>query len=309
MTVSSPRAEQARWRRSLRQNSAFYAMLLLPVCYYLLFCYVPMGGLVIAFQKYNAYRGIASSNWVGFRHFRDFLNDPYFRRIFSNTIVLGIYQILFAFPMPVLMALLLNELRSNRFKRVIQTISYMPHFISTVVVVGMLTNFLSYDGIINTFMTLLGISRTTWLIKPSAFRTIYTVSGIWQELGWGSIVYLAALTGIDPGQYEAATIDGAGRFQRMRYITLPGIMPTITIMFIFKVGAIMSASFEKVLLLYNPSVYDTADIISTYVYRRGLVQSDFSYGTAVGLFNSIVALFFLTITNWLSRKMGETSLW
>ena len=194
-------------------------MLLLPVCYYLLFCYVPMGGLVIAFQKYNAYRGIASSNWVGFRHFRDFLNDPYFRRIFSNTIVLGIYQILFAFPMPVLMALLLNELRSNRFKRVIQTISYMPHFISTVVVVGMLTNFLSYDGIINTFMTLLGISRTTWLIKPSAFRTIYTVSGIWQELGWGSIVYLAALTGIDPGQYEAATIDGAGRFQRDRKST------------------------------------------------------------------------------------------
>ena len=309
MTVSSPRAEQARWRRSLRRNGAFYAMLLLPICYYILFCYVPMGGLVIAFQKYNAYRGIASSKWVGLQHFRDFLNDPYFRRIFANTIVLGVYQILFAFPMPVLMALLLNELRSNRFKRIIQTISYMPHFISTVVVVGMLTNFLSHDGIINTFMTLFGISRTTWLIKPSAFRTIYTVSGIWQELGWGSIVYLAALTGIDPGQYEAATIDGAGRFQRIRYITLPGILPTITIMFIFKVGAIMSASFEKVLLLYNPSVYETADIISTYVYRRGLVQSDFSYGTAVGLFNSIVALFFLTITNWLSRKMGETSLW
>lgn len=268
-----------------------------------------MGGLVIAFQKYNAYKGISGSTWVGFANFQKFLTDPYFFRIFRNTIVLGVYQIVFAFPMPVLMALMLNELYSDKFKRVIQTISYMPHFISMVVVVGLITNFLSYDGIFNRILTALGGTPTNWLLAPSAFRSIYTLSGIWQELGWGSIIYLAALTGIDPQQYEAAKIDGAGKLARMRHITLPGIMPTVTIMFIFKVGAIMSASFEKVLLLYNPSVYETADIISTYVYRYGLLKSNFSYGTAVGLFNSIVALFFLTVTNRLSRKVSETSLW
>lgn len=250
-----------------------------------------------------------ASEWVGFANFEKFLTDPYFYRIFRNTILLGVYQIIFAFPTPIIMALLLNELKSERFKRTIQTISYMPHFISMVVVVGLISNFLSYDGVLNKFLAFIRVKPATWLLIPGAFRSIYTVSSIWQELGWGSIVYLAALTGIDPQQYEAATIDGAGRLQRIRYITLPGILPTVTIMFIFKVGAIMSASFEKVLLLYNPSVYETADIIATYVYRRGLLQSDFSYGTAVGLFNSLVALFFLAITNGITRKLGETSLW
>lgn len=250
-----------------------------------------------------------ASEWVGFANFEKFLTDPYFYRIFRNTILLGVYQIIFAFPTPIIMALLLNELKSERFKRTIQTISYMPHFISMVVVVGLISNFLSYDGVLNKFLAFIGVKPATWLLIPGAFRSIYTISSIWQELGWGSIVYLAALTSIDPQQYEAATIDGAGRLQRIRYITLPGILPTVTIMFIFKVGAIMSASFEKVLLLYNPSVYETADIIATYVYRRGLLQSDFSYGTAVGLFNSLVALFFLAITNGITRKLGETSLW
>lgn len=295
--------------KRLHASRAYYVMLALPVIYYLIFCYIPMGGLAIAFQKYNAYKGIMGSKWVGLANFRKFFHDPNFYRTFRNTLMLGIYEIIFSFPAPIIMALLLNELKNNKFKRVIQTISYMPHFVSTVVVVGLITNFLSYDGIFNTIVSMFGGKRQTWLLRSEAFRSIYIISGIWQGLGWGSIIYLAALTDIDPEQYEAACIDGAGRLQQMRHITLPGIMPTVVIMFIFKVGGIMSASFEKVLLLYNPSVYETADIISTYVYRRGLLQNDFSYGTAVGLFNSAVALFFLVITNAISRKVGETSLW
>lgn len=293
----------------IRKSKSFYIMLLLPVCYYLIFCYAPMGGIVIAFQKYNVYKGITGSKWVGLANFQRLFRDPFFWRIFRNTLLLGVYQIVFAFPMPILMALLLNEIKKDRIKRTVQTISYMPHFISTVVVAGLIINFMSFDGIFNQFASLLKFERQAYMQQAGAFRSIYTISSIWQETGWNSIIYLAALAGIDTEQYEAATIDGAGRYQKIRYITLPGILPTIVIMFIFKVGAIMSASFEKVLLLYNPATYETADIISTYVYRQGLLKSDFSYGTAVGLFNSIVSLIFLTTTNWICKKLGETSLW
>ncbi len=300
---------RSNWRKQLLRSRSYYVMLALPVVYYLLFCYVPMGGLVIAFQKYNAYQGILNSKWVGLKHFQNFLSDDYFFRIFRNTLILGSYQIIFTFPAPIILAILLNELKSVRYKRVIQTISYLPHFLSTVVVCGLITNFMSFDGLFNQLFAPLGVQQSQWMLKAGAFRSIYTISGIWQTAGWGSIVYLAALTGIDPEQYEAAVIDGATRFQRIRFITLPGILPTIVIMFIFKVGSIMSVSFEKVLLLYYPATYETSDVISTYVYRRGLLKNDFSYGTAVGLFNSVIALIFLTVTNWTSKKVGETSLW
>ncbi|WP_232436847.1 ABC transporter permease [Paenibacillus senegalimassiliensis] len=211
--------------------------------------------------------------------------------------------------MPIILALLLNELKNRNFQRIVQTVSYLPHFLSTVVVCGILVNFLSYDGIINQLLQAIGLERIQFLMIPEWFRTIYISSEIWQGIGWGSIIYLAALTGIDPQLYEAATVDGANRWKRALHITLPGIAPTIIIMFLFSIGALMSVSFEKVLLLSNGSNFETSDIIATYVYRRGLISSDFSYATAVGLFNSFIALFFLTIGNKISKKVSETSLW
>lgn len=303
-----PLKKKSAWRL-IKKNSFFYLMFSIPFIYFVIFHYIPMFGIMIAFKDYNVFDGIAGSDWVGFKYFSEFLSDPYFYKLIRNTLVIGIYQIFFVFPAPIILALLLNELKNRTFQRVIQTVSYLPHFLSTVVVCGILVNFLSYDGIINQFFQALGLESVQFLMMPEWFRTIYISSEIWQGIGWGSIIYLAALTGIDPQLYEAATVDGANRWKRALHITLPGIAPTIIIMFLFSIGAIMSVSFEKVLLLSNGSNFETSDIIATYVYRRGLVSSDFSYATAVGLFNSFIALFFLTIGNKISKKVSETSLW
>jgi len=284
-------------------------MFIIPFLFFVIFCYIPMFGIVIAFKNYNVFDGIAGSEWVGLQHFRNFLSDPYFYKLIRNTMLIGFYQILFAFPAPIILALLLNELRHALFKRFVQTVSYLPHFLSTVVVCGIIVNFASFEGLINQFLGVLGMEPIHFLMMPEWFRTIYISSEIWQGIGWGSIIFLAALSGIDSQLYEAATIDGANRWRQMWHVTLPGIAPTIIIMLLFSIGAIMAVSFEKVLLLSNGSNFETADIISTYVYRRGLVSSDFSYATAVGLFNSVVALVFLTIGNTLSRRVSETSLW
>lgn len=300
--------KRSRWRL-IKKNSFFYLMFSIPFFYFVIFHYIPMFGIIIAFKDYNVFDGIAGSDWVGLRYFAEFLSDPYFYKLIRNTIVIGIYQIIFVFPAPIILALLLNELRNRTFQRIIQTVSYLPHFLSTVVVCGILVNFLSYDGIVNQFLQALGLESIQFLMIPQWFRTIYISSEIWQGIGWGSIIYLAALTGIDPQLYEAATVDGANRWKRALHITLPGIAPTIIIMLLFSIGAIMSVSFEKVLLLSNGSNFETSDIIATYVYRRGLISSDFSYATAVGLFNSFIALFFLTIGNKISKKVSETSLW
>lgn len=300
------------WRevwRQLKQSRYYYAMFIIPFLFFVIFCYIPMFGIVIAFKNYNVFDGIAGSEWVGLQHFRNFLSDPYFYKLIRNTMLIGFYQILFAFPAPIILALLLNELRHALFKRFVQTVSYLPHFLSTVVVCGIIVNFASFEGLINQFLGVLGMEPIHFLMMPEWFRTIYISSEIWQGIGWGSIIFLAALSGIDSQLYEAATIDGANRWRQMWHVTLPGIAPTIIIMLLFSIGAIMAVSFEKVLLLSNGSNFETADIISTYVYRRGLVSSDFSYATAVGLFNSVVALVFLTIGNTLSRRVSETSLW
>ncbi|GBF75098.1 hypothetical protein PA598K_03481 [Paenibacillus sp. 598K] len=300
------------WRevwRQLKQSRYYYAMFVIPFLFFIIFCYIPMFGIVIAFKNYNVFDGIAGSPWVGLQHFRNFLSDPYFYKLIRNTVLIGFYQILFAFPAPIILALLLNELRHALFKRFVQTVSYLPHFLSTVVVCGIIVNFASFEGLINQFLGVLGMEPIHFLMMPEWFRTIYISSEIWQGIGWGSIIFLAALSGIDSQLYEAATIDGANRWRQMWHVTLPGIAPTIIIMLLFSIGAIMAVSFEKVLLLSNGSNFETADIISTYVYRRGLVSSDFSYATAVGLFNSVVALVFLTIGNTLSRRVSETSLW
>ncbi len=306
--MGTPIKKGGRWRL-IKKSSFFYLMFSIPFFYFVIFHYIPMFGIIIAFKDYSVFDGIWGSDWVGFRYFSEFLSDPYFYKLIRNTLLIGIYQILFVFPMPIILALLLNELKNRNFQRIVQTVSYLPHFLSTVVVCGILVNFLSYDGIINQLLQAIGLERIQFLMIPEWFRTIYISSEIWQGIGWGSIIYLAALTGIDPQLYEAATVDGANRWKRALHITLPGIAPTIIIMFLFSIGALMSVSFEKVLLLSNGSNFETSDIIATYVYRRGLISSDFSYATAVGLFNSFIALFFLTIGNKISKKVSETSLW
>lgn len=286
-----------------------YLLLAVPLLYYLLFHYLPMYGVLIAFKNYNIGKGVWGSDWVGFKWFAKFLVDPYFWKLVRNTLLLNIYGLLWGFPIPIILAVLLNEVTKTKFKRTIQTVSYLPHFISTVVVCGMVVNFLSLDGIINQLLTAIGLEKIQFLMLPEWFRTIFTSTGIWQSCGWTSIIYLAALTGVDQQILEAANIDGANRWQRIRHVTLPSITPTISIMLIMQLGKLMTLGYEKILLLYNGSTYETADIISTYVYRRGILNNDFSYATAVGLFQSVVGVLLLVIANTVSKKLSETSLW
>ncbi len=276
--------------------------------YLLLFCYKPMYGAIIAFQKYRPALGILKSQWVGFENFENFFGDFYFARILRNTLLLSCYQLAWGFPLPILFALLLNELKSPRFKRFVQTTSYLPHFISLVVVCSLIKQFSLTKGLFNEIIAFFGGERTPLLQYPNNFRTIYVASEVWQHFGWNSIIYLAALTSIDPALYEAAEIDGAGRLRRALHITIPGLTSTITMMLILNVGGILSLDSEKVLLLYNQATYKTADIISTYTYRKGLIESDFSFSTAVGLFNSAVNVCFLISANLLSKKVTDVGL-
>lgn len=284
-------------------------MMILPMLYFALFKYGPLFGLVIAFKEYNVFQGVWKSDWVGTKYFREFLSDPYFWKLVRNTLLMNLYLIIFFFPAPIALALLLNELKLQKFKKIVQTISYLPHFLSTVVICGMLVNFLTNDGLINRILGGLGFEKIQFLMKPEWFRTIYVSSEIWQGLGWGAIIYLAALTAIDPQLYEAATIDGANRWKQIFHVTIPGIAPVITIMFLLNLGNIMSIGYEKILLLYTGPTYETADVISTFVYRRGLLGSDFSFATAVEFFQSIIVLCFVVTANYISRKVSETSLW
>jgi len=284
-------------------------MMLIPIVYYVLFHYAPMYGVLIAFKDYKVARGVWGSSWVGFKWFEKFMTDPYFWKLVRNTLLLNIYGLLWGFPIPILLAVMLNEVRHSGYKRVIQTVSYLPHFISTVVVCGIVVNFLSLDGIINRAIAALGFEKILFMAEPGWFRTIFTASGIWQSCGWNSIIYLSALTAVDQEIVEAAMIDGANRFQKIRYVMLPCITPTITIMLIMQLGRLMSLGYEKILLLYNGSTYETADVISTYVYRRGILSNDFSYSTAVGLFQSVVGVILLVTSNQITKKLSENSLW
>jgi len=299
----------SRLRKDFVSNKYVYIMALPVILYYLIFHYAPIGGAVIAFQEFNAFKGIGGSEWVGLRNFQEFLNSPYAFRVIRNTLLINIYQILFAFPAPILLALLLNEIRVRWFKRTIQTVSYMPHFISLVVICGMLVDFTQSNGIINDIIVFFGGERSNLLMQSDLFRTIFVSSGIWQEVGWGSIIYLAALSTIDPHLYEASSIDGAGRFRQLIHITFPALVTTIVILLIMRMGHIMSEGFEKIILLYNPLTYETADIISSYVYRRGIQEANYSFGAAVGLFNSSINFVILVVVNSLSRKYAKESLW
>lgn len=284
--------------------------MMIPVlAYYFIFHYTPMYGAVIAFKDYSPMKGILGSDWVGMKHFVDFFDSYYFWRILKNTLLISLYSLVFEFPMPILLALLINEVRHRRFKRVVQTITYMPYFISLVVICGIITDFTNADGLINRMFMWLGYDGQAMLQRPDLFRPIYILSEIWQRIGWESIIYIAALSSIDQEQYEAARMDGANRLKQMFYITLPGILPTITIMLILRMGNLLNVGFEKIILLYNPVTYETADVISSFVYRKGLLEFGWSYSSAVGLFNSVINLILLITANYISRRVSNNSLW
>lgn len=300
--------KKSTWKK-IKKSKYLYLMMLIPIVYYVLFHYMPLYGVLIAFKDYKVAKGVWGSPWVGFKWFAKFLTDEYFWKLVRNTLLLNIYGLLWGFPIPVVLALMLNEVTHSGFKRIIQSVSYLPHFISTVVVCGMVMNFLSLDGIINRFVAFLGFDKIQFMLLPEWFRTVFTASGIWQTCGWTSIIYLSALTAVDQEVLEASMIDGANRFQKIRYVTLPSIAPTISIMLIMQLGKLMSLGYEKIILLYNGSTYETADVISSYVYRRGILNHDFSYSTAVGLFQSVVGVLLLVSSNAITKKMSENSLW
>lgn len=278
--------------------------------YFIVFRYAPMFGLVITFKNYNTFKGILASEWVGFKYYRMFFENPDFFLLMRNTFLLGVYKLVVGFPAPIALALLLNEVRNAVFKKFVQTVSYLPHFISNVIVASMVIMFLSpTGGLVNQIIKSLGFEPINFMMEPGMFRSVYVLSEIWQHIGWETIIYLAALTSVDPQLYEAAGIDGANRWRKLWHVTLPGITPAIVIVFILNVGKVLEIGFEKVFLMYNPATYETADIISTYVYRIGLEQGNFSYAAAIDLFMGIISLIFIWTANTISRKVGETSLW
>lgn len=295
--------------KKIYKHRQLYILLLPTLLYYLIFCYGPMFGLTMAFQDYSITRGFFESEFVGFENFVKFFNDTNFWRLIKNTLSISLWQLVFAFPLPIIFALMLNEVANDRFKRVVQTITYMPYFISLVVVTRLVLTFVSSDGLINNILGTLGIKPISFMTNPDYFYPIYTISSIWQYLGWDSIIYIAALAGIDQTLYEAAQIDGAGRWKQMLHVTLPGIASTIVILLVLKIGNLMGVGYEKIMLLYNSTIYSKADVISTYVYRRGLIDTEYSYSAAVGMFNSIINFVLLVTANYISKKTTETGLW
>lgn len=295
--------------KDFQKHKIVYFLGLFGISYYIIFSYIPMYGVSIAFKNYSPVKGILGSEWIGFQNFVDFFQSFYFWRLLRNTLIISIYELLIAFPAPIILALLLNEVRHTFFKRLTQTITYLPHFVSIVVISGMIVDFSRKAGLFNIILSWFGVEAQNLLLDPSLFRTIFVGSGIWQGIGWGSIIYLAALSAIDTQLYDAATVDGANRWKQMLHVTLPGIMPTIVILLILRIGGIMDVGFEKVILLYNPQTYETADVISSFVYRRGLLEANYSYSTAVSLFNSVINFILLILANRISRKINDTSLW
>ena len=284
--------------------------MMIPVLvYFLLFKYLPMYGALMAFQDYSPKLGVWGSKWVGLKHFINFVTARSFWGLLGNTFRISFSSLIFGFPAPILLALLMNELQSMKFKKVVQNITYLPHFISLVVVCGLVKDFTMNDGVIGNLVEIFGGEPKTLLNYPEFFVPVYIISDIWQGVGWGTIIYLSALSAVDSTLYEAATIDGAGRFKQVLHITLPGIAPTIVIMLILRLGSILNVGFEKIILLYNDSTMSVADVISSYVYRRGLINLDWSFSSAVGLFNSVINLIFLIGSNYINKRVNESSLW
>lgn len=310
--VTAPKNEKFIYRlsRDMRKNWILYAMILPVVAYYIIFAYVPMSGIQLAFKDYIIKKGIWGSPWVGFKQFERFFSNYNFKLLIKNTIGISLYSLLVGFPIPIIFALMLNYLKNRFLKKTVQMVSYAPYFISTVVMCGMITIFLNPDtGIFNTIRNVFGLESIDFLGKPGMFKSIYVWTGVWQGMGWSSIIYISALSGVDQQLHEAAIVDGASKLQRIIHIDLPSLKPTIVMLLILQMGQIMNVGFEKVFLLQNSLNMKTSDVISTYVYRVGLVQNDYSYSTAVGLFNSIINLMLIVMANFLSKKFADESLW
>ncbi|MEU6250932.1 ABC transporter permease subunit [Glycomyces sp. NPDC047010] len=303
------RKRRQTWREAFRRDWQLYSLALLPLVFFAIFKYGPMVGNVIAFRRFRPGGSIFGDEWVGFRYIEMFVNDPSFWHVFANTAILGGLTLVVCFPLPIVLALLLNEVRKRHFKKIVQSISYLPHFLSVVIVVGMLMQLLSLQGTVNQIIEAFGGEGIPFLQRPEWFRTVYVGSEVWQTVGWGTILYLAALTSVDDSLYEAARIDGAGRWRQTWHVTLPGIRPTMITLLILNIGTFLNVGFEKVLLLYNPLTYQTADVISTYLYRVGLVSNNLSYAAAIGLFQALIGLVMVLSANLISRRMVGTSLW
>lgn len=303
----------SKWQifwKDLKRDKLLYLLLILPITVYALFYYKPMFGLQIAFKNYNVFQGISESPWVGFEHFKTFFHSPFFGRTLKNTLMLSLYNMLFAFPAPIILALMFNEVQKIKFKKFVQTCTYIPHFISVVIVASLVTSFLSpSSGVINTIISAFGGEKVYFLTKPEYFRTIYTIMGIWQSTGFNSIVYLSVITAIDTSLYEAAMIDGANKWKQITNVTIPSILPTIVMMFIMRLGNILNVGYESIILLYQPATYETADTIGTYIYRVGLENSQYSLATAVGLVNGVVGLLLVILSNTISKRVTEYGLW
>jgi putative aldouronate transport system permease protein len=301
--------EIRRLRRSVQKYWQFYLCIIPVAAYFIIFHYMPMYGVQIAFRDYNPVDGITRSPFAGFKHFLRFFNSYQFVRVITNTAGISLYQLAVAFPAPIILAILVSELRSNKFRKTIQMLTYAPHFLSVVVLVGMMTVMLSpRTGIVNFGLRMLGRESVFFMAEPNWFKTLYVFSGIWQNCGWSSIIYIAAIAGIDPNLFEAAIVDGASTFKRILHVTIPSIMPTIIILLILQCGHIMSVGFEKVFLMQNSINMPASDVISTYVYRAGLLNAQISFASAVGLFNSVINCTLLVVVNQIARKKGETSL-
>lgn len=311
--INTKISKKTKLKRNLsiiRKDWQLYSLLILPLIYYLVFKYGPMIGNVIAFRRFRPGGPVLGTEWVGLKYFNMFIHDSTFWQVFKNTLTLSGLSLIIGFPIPIIFALLLNELKGNKFKRFVQTASYLPHFLSTAIVAGMIMEILSpSSGVINMIIKSLGGKTINFLSEPGWFRTIYVSSGIWQGMGWGAILYLAALSNINMELYESAKIDGANRWKQTLHITIPGILPTVVTLLILNIGGLLGVGFEKIMLLYNPLTYSTADVISTYLYRLGLQSSNFSYATAIGLFEAIIGLILAYSANLVSRKLTENSLW
>lgn len=302
-------AKSAIFKKDFAKNKTLYLLALPLIIYYIVFHYGPMYGVLIAFKDYTPRLGVLGSPWVGLKHFINFFSAPSFLSLLRNTVTISLTMLIVEFPSAIVLALLMNELKSQKFSKIVQNISYMPHFISLVVVCGMVKTFTMENGVLTTVLSYFGVARETLLMNPDYFVPIYVGSDIWQQVGWNSIIYLAALTGVNQSLYEAASIDGAGKMRQLWHVTLPGILPTIVIMLIMRIGGLLSIGYEKIILLYNDVIMDKADVISTYVYRKGLLEQSWSFSTAVNMFNSVINLMFLLGTNYISKKLSDTSLW
>lgn len=303
------RQERSRWRIAWNRDKHLYALFFLPFLYFVVFHYIPMYGIVLAFKDYSVSKGILGSDWVGLKHLRYFWDDQFAIRAVRNTLIINFYQILIGFPIPIILAILFNEVRSGFLRKFAQSASYLPHFIAPVVVAGMVTTFLAIDGIGNRILGMFGVDPQLWLLKPEWFRTIFVGAGIWQSAGWSAIIFLAAIAAVDTSLYEAAYIDGASRWRRILDVTIPSIIPTIVIMFLLRLGSVLAVDYQQVLLLYSGTTRETGDVLGTYIFRRGIEGADFSYATAVGLVQSLVGLGFVVVSNWMARRTSDTSLW